>query len=63
MTKAVMIERMDNYLHEVIRLIHESWPGVLSAIDVVNEAIDDNTGAVVLRVMIGTLLLVTRHIS
>jgi hypothetical protein len=37
---------MDNYIHEVIRLIHQSWPGLLSAMDVVNEAIDDNTGTV-----------------
>jgi hypothetical protein len=41
-----MTERMDNYVHEVLRLIHEGWPGLLSAIDVVNEAIDDNTGKV-----------------
>lgn len=45
-TKVVMIDRTDNYIHEVIRLIHESWPGLLSAIDVVNEAIDDGTGKV-----------------
>ena len=45
-SKDTMILRMDNYFHEVIRLIHESWPGLLSAIDVVNEAIDDNTGKV-----------------
>ena len=43
-TKAVMTERMDNYIHEVIRLIHENWPGLLSAIDVVNEAINDGSG-------------------
>jgi endo-1,4-beta-xylanase len=46
LTKEVMTERLDNYIHEVIRLIHESWPGLLSAMDVVNEAIDDNTGNV-----------------
>ncbi|MBN1417010.1 MAG: endo-1,4-beta-xylanase [Bacteroidales bacterium] len=44
LTKEVMIQRMDNYIHEVIRLIHESWPGLLSAMDVVNEAVNDNTG-------------------
>jgi len=38
--------RTDNYIHEVIRLIHQSWPGLLSAMDVVNEAIDDNTNNV-----------------
>jgi endo-1,4-beta-xylanase len=44
LTKDKMIQRMDNYIHEVIRLIHESWPGLLSAMDVVNEAVNDNTG-------------------
>lgn len=42
LTKEVMPARMENYIHEVIRLIHENWPGLLSAMDVVNEAIDDN---------------------
>jgi endo-1,4-beta-xylanase len=42
LTKDKMIERMDNYIKEVIRLIHEGWPGMLSAIDVVNEAVNDD---------------------
>jgi endo-1,4-beta-xylanase len=42
LSKEKMIQRMENYIKEVIRLIHESWPGLLSAIDVVNEAINDN---------------------
>lgn len=42
LTKAKMTERMDNYIKEVIRLIHEGWPGLLTAIDVVNEAVNDN---------------------
>jgi GH35 family endo-1,4-beta-xylanase len=46
LTKDKMILRMDNYIHEIIRLIHEGWPGLLSAIDVVNEAIDYTTGVV-----------------
>ncbi len=46
LTKEKMTARMDNYIRQVIRLIHEGWPGLLSAIDVVNEAIDDNTGNV-----------------
>jgi endo-1,4-beta-xylanase len=46
LTKQKMTQRMDFYVHEVIRLIHESWPGLLSALDVVNEAIDDGTGRV-----------------
>jgi len=42
LTKEKMTKRMENYIKEVIRLIHESWPGLLSAIDVVNEAVNDN---------------------
>jgi endo-1,4-beta-xylanase len=44
LSKAKMTERLDNYIKEVIRLLHESWPGLLSAIDVVNEAVNDNGG-------------------
>lgn len=46
LTKEKMTQRMDFYIHEIIRLIHESWPGLMSAIDVVNEAVDDGTGRV-----------------
>jgi endo-1,4-beta-xylanase len=42
LTKAKMTERLGNYIEEVIRLLHEGWPGLLSAMDVVNEAINDN---------------------
>jgi GH35 family endo-1,4-beta-xylanase len=45
LTKEVMTQRMENYIKEVIRLIHENWPGMLSAIDVVNESISDSNGA------------------
>ncbi|MGA9120310.1 MAG: endo-1,4-beta-xylanase [Bacteroidota bacterium] len=45
-SKDIMILRMDHYIGEVIRLIHQNWPGLLAAMDVVNEAIDDNTGMV-----------------
>jgi GH35 family endo-1,4-beta-xylanase len=41
LTKEKMADRMENYIKEVIRLIHEGWPGLLSAIDVVNEAVTD----------------------
>jgi len=41
-TKEVMLARMENYIQEVIRQLHEGWPGMLSAMDVVNEAIDDS---------------------
>ena len=44
LSKAAMIQRMDNYIHDVIRLIHEGWPGLLSAMDVVNEALTANAG-------------------
>jgi GH35 family endo-1,4-beta-xylanase len=40
LTKEKMTQRMDNYIKEVIRLLHESWPGLLSAMDVVNEAVN-----------------------
>jgi endo-1,4-beta-xylanase len=45
-SKDTMTVRMDFYIEEVFRLIHQSWPGLLSACDVVNEAIDDATGKV-----------------
>ena len=45
LTKEVMTLRMENYIKEVIRLLHQNWPGLLSAMDVVNEAISDNNGA------------------
>jgi len=44
--KDSMLVRMDNYIHAVIQTIHQGWPGLLFAMDVVNEAIDDGTGAV-----------------
>jgi endo-1,4-beta-xylanase len=40
-SKDVMLKRLENYIAEVIRLLHEGWPGLLSAMDVVNEAVDD----------------------
>lgn len=42
LTKEKMTERMGNYIKEVIRLIHENWPGLLSAMDVVNEAVNES---------------------
>lgn len=38
----LMTERMRNYIREVIRLLHEGWPGMVIAMDVVNEAVFDN---------------------
>lgn len=42
LSKEKMTARLDNYIKEVIRLIHEGWPGLLTAMDVVNEAVNDN---------------------
>lgn len=44
LSKEKMTLRMENYIKEVIRLLHEGWPGLLTAMDVVNEAVNDNTG-------------------
>ncbi len=44
LSRDAMTLRMENYIREVMRLLHESWPGLLSAMDVVNEAVTD-TGA------------------
>ncbi len=44
LTKEVMTARLENYIREVIRLLHEGWPGLLLAMDVVNEAVNDGTG-------------------
>ena len=42
LTKEKMTARIGNYIEEVIRLIHEGWPGLLSAFDVVNEAVNED---------------------
>jgi endo-1,4-beta-xylanase len=42
LTKELMTARMENFIKEVIRLLHEGWPGLLSAYDVVNEAMNDS---------------------
>jgi len=42
LTPEKMTQRMGNYIKEIIRLLHEDWPGLLSAMDVVNEAVNDN---------------------
>jgi endo-1,4-beta-xylanase len=42
LSKVLMAARMENFIKEVIRLLHEGWPGLLSAFDVVNEAVNDN---------------------
>lgn len=42
LSKEKMTARLENYIKEVIRLLHEGWPGLLTAMDVVNEAVNDN---------------------
>ena len=42
LTKEQMTLRMEYYIKEVIRILHENWPGLLSAYDVVNEAVNDD---------------------
>lgn len=37
----LMTERMSNYIRSVIKLLHEDWPGMVTAMDVVNEAVAD----------------------
>ena len=41
LSKDRMTQRLENYIKEMIRQIHAGWPGLLSAYDVVNEAITD----------------------
>jgi hypothetical protein len=33
---------MENFIKEVMRILHEGWPGLLSAMDVVNEAVNED---------------------
>jgi GH35 family endo-1,4-beta-xylanase len=42
LTREKMTARMENYIKEIFRLIHEGWPGLLTAVDVVNEAVNEN---------------------
>ena len=43
LTKDKMKARLENYIKSIISLLHSGWPGLLSAVDVVNEAVDDGT--------------------
>jgi endo-1,4-beta-xylanase len=45
-SRDVMAQRLDSYITSMFALIHEKWPGMLVAMDVVNEVIDDGTGRV-----------------
>ncbi len=44
LTKEQMTARLEGYISEVIRQLHVNWSGLLVAMDVVNEAINDGTG-------------------
>ena len=43
-TREVMLARLDNYVREIMTYLDKKYPGVVVSWDVVNEAIDDNTG-------------------
>ena len=43
-TREVMLARLENYIREVMTFMDENYPGVIVSWDVVNEAVDDNTG-------------------
>lgn len=42
LNKEKMTRRMENFIREVMRILHEGWPGLLTAMDVVNEAVNEN---------------------
>ena len=44
-SREVMLGRMENYIRAVMEGIEAKWPGVIVSWDVVNEAVDDTTGA------------------
>lgn len=43
-SRDVMLARLDNYIREVFSALETEFPGLVVSFDVVNEAIDDNTG-------------------
>ncbi len=43
-TRDVMLERMENYVRITMEYMAENYPGLIVSWDVVNEAIDDETG-------------------
>ena len=40
-TREVMLARLDNYLETMIETLDERWPGLVYALDIVNEAIEE----------------------
>lgn len=45
-SKAVMTQRLDSYIKQVVEFVEENYPGVVTCWDVVNEAYDNNGGLV-----------------
>jgi len=43
-SRDVMLARLDNYIKAVFEALETEFPGLIVSFDVVNEAIDDNTG-------------------
>jgi len=43
-SREVLLARLDNYVREIMTYLDENYPGVVVSWDVVNEAIDDNSG-------------------
>ncbi|MBP3657540.1 MAG: endo-1,4-beta-xylanase [Clostridia bacterium] len=43
-SREVLLGRLDSYIRETFAYLEENYPGVVVSYDVVNEAIDDNTG-------------------
>lgn len=41
-SKSTMLLRMENFIRETLETINERWPGLVYAIDVANEAIENN---------------------
>jgi len=44
LTREALLARFDNYVREIMTYLDKNYPGVVVSWDVVNEAIDDNTG-------------------
>lgn len=43
-SREVMLQRMENYIKDVLTYFKENYPGLVYAVDVVNEAVDPGTG-------------------
>ncbi len=43
-TREVMLARLDNYVKQIMEYLDEKYPGVVVSWDVVNEAVDDQSG-------------------